>query len=198
MFKGDIRAIIPQISMSGGTMIALSCRQIMMGKQSNLGPIDPQFGGIACQAVLDEFELAKKEIKQNPHSAILWQTIISKYHPTFLIACKQSIEWASKIAKDALLNNMHAKDPSKIGKILEVFANHSMQKSHARHISVSECKEAGLEIIEMENDNNLQDLILTTHHAFMHSFANSTAIKIVENQLGTVYVEVMNMPQSNK
>ena len=198
MFTGDIRAIIPQISMSGGTMIALSCRQIMMGKQSNLGPIDPQFGGIACQAVLDEFELAKKEIKQNPHSAILWQTIISKYHPTFLIACKQSIEWASKIAKDALLKNMHAKDPSKIGKILEVFANHSMQKSHARHISVSECKEAGLEIIEMEIDNDLQDLILTTHHAFMHSFANSTAIKIVENQLGTAYVEVMSMPQQNQ
>ena len=119
MFNGNIRAIIPQISMSGGTMIALSCKEIMLGKQSNLGPIDPQMNGIACQAVLDEFELAKKEIKENPHAAILWQTIISKYHPTFLIACKQSIEWATKIAKDALLKNMYAKDPSKIGKILD-------------------------------------------------------------------------------
>jgi ATP-dependent protease ClpP protease subunit len=198
MFDGDIRAIIPQISMSGGTMIALSCRQIMMGKQSNLGPIDPQLAGVACQAVLDEFELAKKEIKQNPHSAILWQTIISKYHPTLLIACQQSIEWATKIAKEALAKNMHSKDTSKIGKILEVFANHSMQKSHARHISVSECKEAGLSIVEMEIDNDLQDLILTTHHAFMHSFANSPAIKIVENQLGTAYVETMSVPPTNQ
>lgn len=31
MFRSDIRAIIPQISMSAGTMIALSCKTIMMG-----------------------------------------------------------------------------------------------------------------------------------------------------------------------
>lgn len=189
MFDGDIRAIIPQISMSGGTMLALSCKEIMLGKQSNLGPIDPQMGGIACQAVLDEFELAKKEVKQSPTSGILWQTIISKYHPTFLIACKQAIEWASKIAEDALLKNMCAEDPSKISRILEVFANHSKQKSHARHISISECKDAGLKVIEMENDHDLQDLILTTHHAFMHTFTHSKAIKIVENQLGVAYIE---------
>ncbi|HRK26720.1 MAG TPA: hypothetical protein PK239_05445 [Chitinophagales bacterium] len=189
MFNGNVRAIIPQICMSGGTMIALACRQIMMGKQSNLGPIDPQIGGVACQAVLDEFEQAKREIKQNPHSAILWQTIISKYHPTFLIACKQSIEWAAKIAKEALAKNMCKNNPQKIGGILDVFANHSIQKSHARHISLSECKSAGLEIVDMEMDNDLQDAILTTHHAFMHSITMSTAIKIVENQLGVAYVE---------
>lgn len=195
MFNGNIRAIIPQISMSGGTMIALACRQIIMGKQSNLGPIDPQIGGVACQAVLDEFEQAKREIKQQPHSALLWQTIISKYHPTFLIACKQSIEWASKIAEEALAKNMCAEDKSRIGRILEVFANHSMQKSHARHISVSECRLAGLEIIEMELDNELQNSILTTHHAFMHSFTLSPAIKIVENQIGVAYVEYLSMQQ---
>ena len=45
-----MRAFIPQISMSAGTMIAMSCREIIMGEQSSLGPIDPQMGGIACQA----------------------------------------------------------------------------------------------------------------------------------------------------
>jgi len=35
---GDIRAIIPQLAMSAGTMIAMSCRTIVMGKQSSLGP----------------------------------------------------------------------------------------------------------------------------------------------------------------
>lgn len=85
MFGKNIRAIIPQISMSAGTLIALSCKEIMMGKQSNLGPIDPQMGGVPCQAVLDEFEQAKKDIKVNPSSAPLWQVIVSKYHPTFLV-----------------------------------------------------------------------------------------------------------------
>ncbi len=195
MFNGNIRAIIPQISMSGGTMIALSCSQIMMGKQSNLGPIDPQMGGVACQAVLDEFEMAKKEIKQNPHSAILWQTIISKYHPTFLIACKQAIDWATTIAREALVKNMHNGESAKVDKVLSVFANHSVQKSHARHISLNECKDAGLNIIDMESDNELQDLILTCHHAFMHTLAISSAIKIVENHLEIAYVEQVIVPQ---
>jgi hypothetical protein len=45
----------------------------------------------------------------------------------------------------------------------------------------------------MENDNYLQDLILTAHHAFMHTFSNSPATKIIENHLGIAYME--NLPQ---
>jgi len=72
MFGNDIRAIIPQISMSAGTMIALSCKSIMMGRQSNLGPIDPQMGGIACLGVLAEFQRAKDEVKEDQSSYLSW------------------------------------------------------------------------------------------------------------------------------
>lgn len=37
IFGNNIRAFIPQIAMSAGTMIALSCKEIVMGKQSNIG-----------------------------------------------------------------------------------------------------------------------------------------------------------------
>lgn len=195
MFSGNVRAIVPQISMSGGTMLALSCKSIMMGKQSNLGPIDPQMGGVACQAVIDEFEYAKRDIKSNPHSAILWQSIISKYHPTFLIACRQAIDWSEKIAKNALLQNMCSDSVDSVDKILKVFSDHSIQKSHSRHISMQECKEAGVAIIEMEADNTLQDMILTAHHAFMHTMTHTNAVKIVENHLGVAYIE--NIAQKN-
>ena len=36
MFGTDIRAVVPQIAMSAGTMIACACREILMGKHSNL------------------------------------------------------------------------------------------------------------------------------------------------------------------
>ncbi len=42
VFKNDIRAIVPQLAMSAGTMIALSTKEIWMGLYSNLGPIDPK------------------------------------------------------------------------------------------------------------------------------------------------------------
>ncbi len=53
-FPGNIRAIVPQIAMSGGTMIACSCQAIVMGKQSNLGPIDPQLRGLPAYGVIAE------------------------------------------------------------------------------------------------------------------------------------------------
>ncbi|XOV92525.1 MAG: S49 family peptidase [Bacteroidota bacterium] len=189
MFDNDIRAIIPQISMSAGTIIALSCKEIIMGKQSNLGPIDPQIGGVACQAVLDEFESAKKDIRSNPSAIPLWQSIIGKYHPTFLGKCKQSIDWSESLVREWLMINMCKGDKDKANKITKEFADHSTQKTHARHISIDKCKKAGLNILDMEDDNDLQDLILTAHHAFMHTFSSTNAIKIVENQLGTAYVE---------
>jgi ATP-dependent protease ClpP protease subunit len=189
MFDGDIRAIIPQIAMSAGTMIALSCTEIIMGKQSNLGPIDPQMGGVACQSVLDEFQQALEDVKTNPSAAALWQVIISKYHPTFLGACKNSIEWSEKLVGEWLSKNMCKGDEKLSKKVLKEFGDHKENKSHARHISTERCKEIGLNILDMESDPDLQDLILTIHHSYMHTFSHSTATKIVENQLGIAYIE---------
>lgn len=38
----DIDVLIPTYAMSAGTMIALGCDRIIMGRQSQLGPTDPQ------------------------------------------------------------------------------------------------------------------------------------------------------------
>lgn len=189
MFDGNIRAIIPQLAMSAGTMIALSCSQIVMGKQSNLGPIDPQMGGVACQAVLDEFKQAVADVTANPAAAPLWQSIISKYHPTFLGACKNAIEWSEKLVGTWLAEHMCRGNKELEQQVLKEFGDHKENKSHARHISTERCKEMGLNILEMETDQELQELILTTHHAYTHTFARSSATKIVENHMGVAYVE---------
>lgn len=196
MFGKNIRVIVPQISMSAGTMIALASKEIIMGKHSNLGPIDPQMGGLACQAVLDEFEQAKNDIKQNPNAAALWQVIIGKYHPTFLGACKQAIEWSEKMVSEWLLYNMCDGNKDKVKKIIDIFANHTIQKSHARHISKKECEGVGLKIVDLESNQDFQDAVLTTHHAFMHTFLNTYCVKIIENNYGIAYLE-QYAPQSN-
>ena len=194
IFDKDIRVIVPQLSMSAGTMIALCSKEIVMGKHSNLGPIDPQIGGLACQAILDEFEQAKNDIKSNPHAAPLWQSIIGKYHPTLLGACKQAIEWSEKMVEAWLKENMCSRDKSKVKEILKTFADHRKQKSHARHISRKECTEVGLNIVELENNQNMQEYVLTTHHAFLHTFGNTSAVKIIENHDGIAYIE-QSVPQ---
>ena len=145
--------------------------------------------------VLDEFEQAKNDIKTNPSSAPLWQAIISKYHPTFIGTCRNAIDWSDKLAEEWLLRNMFEGNPTKAKRVLKDFSDHKMNKSHARHISKEKCREIGLSVIDMETDNDLQDLILTAHHAFMHTFSQSPAVKIVENHLGIAYVEKIQMIQ---
>lgn len=61
--------------------------------------------------------------------------------------------------------------------------DHDNTLSHARHISIEEAEKL-LNIVRLENDDELQDIVLTVHHSFMHTFANSLAIKIVENHQG--------------
>ena len=141
IFNGNIRAFIPQISMSAGTMIAMSCKEIVMGEQSSLGPIDPQMGGIACQAVVDEFKRAVEEVSKNPAALGLWQAIISKYHPTFLTACENAITWSAKLAEQWLKEVNPKID---FDKIKNVFLNHNNSYSHSRHMSKQDCKDAGL------------------------------------------------------
>lgn len=74
-FEENIRTIVPQISMSGGTMLACAGREIVMGLHSNLGPIDPQFGSLPAIALLAEFERAATEVAADPKRALVWQPI---------------------------------------------------------------------------------------------------------------------------
>jgi len=43
-YPGKVRAIIPLYSMSGGSLLALSCKELLMTPNACLGPIDPQLG----------------------------------------------------------------------------------------------------------------------------------------------------------
>ena len=58
----NIRVIVPHMAMSAGTMIACSAKEIIMGKESSLGPIDPQYRNVPAEGVIDEFNRAVKEI----------------------------------------------------------------------------------------------------------------------------------------
>jgi hypothetical protein len=45
-YPGHIRAIVPLYSMSGGSLLALSCGELLMSPNASLGPIDPQLGSL--------------------------------------------------------------------------------------------------------------------------------------------------------
>jgi ClpP class serine protease len=138
MFDKDIRVIVPQLAMSAGTMIACSAKEIVLGKQSSLGPIDPQIGGVPAHGVLSEFDMAVRSIKAEPASTPLWQQIVSRYHPSFLQECTQAIAWSHQMVKGWLVENMFGSDASRetvAEKIVNYLGDHEQTATHARHLS---------------------------------------------------------------
>lgn len=211
VFNNDIRAFVPQISMSGGTMIAIACKEIVMGKQSNIGPIDPQYGGMSCSGIIDEFKQAAQDIASDKAYIPLWGAIIAKYHPTFIGDCQHAVDMAKDIARNWLLDNMLSGEANRVAIADNIIANlgsHSATKTHSRHIHIDECEKMGLKVARLEElgpkeareeCDDLQDCVLTIHHAYMHTFTNSTAVKIIENHTGKAMIRNRNVsPETRK
>lgn len=193
MFGGDIRAIIPQLAMSAGTMIACACKEIVMGKQSSLGPIDPQFGNLPAHGVVEEFKRAHQEIQADPTKIPIWQPIIAKYHPTLIGECEKAIQWSNDMVREWLSRGMLAGTngaEAKAEEIVKELADHALMKSHARHLSAQKCRNIGLKVSMLEDDQKLQEAVLTVHHACIHTLASTPAFKLIENQHGIAYIQI--------
>lgn len=199
IFGKNIRVFVPQMAMSAGTMIALSSKEIVLGKQSNLGPIDPQYGGMSCAGIIEEFDEALAAVSKDASAAKIWGLIIQKYHPTFIGDCRKAISWSESIVKTWLMENMFESYDDKderAQRVIETLSSHDKTFSHSRHIHIDELKKLGLNIIELEGLDNrrikgckdLQDCVLTIHHAYMHSLSQSNAIKIIENHKGSAMI----------
>lgn len=198
MFSNNIRAIVPQIAMSAGTMIALACKEVIMGKHSNLGPIDPQYGGLAAHGVIEEFERAKEEIQQTPILAHVWQPILAKYTPTLIGECEKAIAWSKEMTKEWLKSCMfegEADAATKADRIINELGDHILTKSHARHISIQRAEELGIKVIKLEDDPRLQDAVLSVHHSCIHTLTSTPAIKIIENHKGTAFIQTIILRQ---
>jgi hypothetical protein len=197
MFGKDIRAVVPHIAMSAGTMIACSCKKIVMAKHSQLGPTDPHISGIPAAGVAEEFKRACAEIRKDPSVLPLWQVIIGQYHPTFLSACENAVKRASEFVAAELERVMLDGKPSAkttANRIVKKLNDYSGNKGHDRPIHIAECREMGLDVDALEDDNKFQDLVLTVHHCYMHAFTGSRAYKIIENHNGVATIKQLVDP----
>jgi hypothetical protein len=140
-----IRAVVPISAMSAATMMALSCDEILMGRHSQLGPIDPQFTLITpdgprsapAQAILDQFERAKQECAQSPQALAAWLPILRSYGPGLLSKCLTAQEAAEETVAVAMQHYMFrdlqpAEAQQRAQDIAGWFNSHKTHRSHGR------------------------------------------------------------------
>lgn len=191
MFGTTISAIVPHIAMSAGTMIACGAKEIIMGKQSCLGPTDPHVNGLAAIGVLAEVDRAIQEIKAEPLRQIIWQQVFGKYPPAFILNCERAVAGARVMVKEWLKQNMlssNSNPENAAEETIKQLMDYGGTSGHNHHFLLDKCKAMGLCIVELEGDQSLQDAVLSVHHAFMATFTRSNSIKIVENSMAATWV----------
>ncbi|HNY62747.1 MAG TPA: serine protease [Bacteroidales bacterium] len=193
-----IRIIIPQAAMSAGTMLACSADIIVMGKQSSIGPIDPQFilqtavgvQSIPAHAILEQFKRAQEDCSTNPKNLNSWLPMLSQYGPALLVRCQDQIDFGKELVGDWLKSFMFKDEGDEIpDKIAEYLSNHGNFKTHGKHINIIKAMEIGLKIEQLESNQDFQDKVLSAFHATMHSFGSTNTAKIIANQNGNCYIK---------
>lgn len=201
----DIRVIVPHMAMSAATMIACGANKIVMGKHSFLGPIDPQiqiatpagngvvFRMVPAQAILEQFDQAKKECKDHTNLAA-WLPMLGQYGPDLLVQCEHASQLSQELVGDWLQKYMFVNEKdakTKAKGIAAWLGEHNNFMSHGRHLPRNVLESKGLKIEHLENDQVLQDLVLSVFHAVSHTFNGNPAVgKIIENHMGKAFVRM--------
>lgn len=206
-----VRAIVPLQAKSATTMIALGCDEIVMGKHSELGPIDPQIGipvpggyrFAPAYEILRDFDRAKQQIGKDVKVLPAWTPIPHSYAGGLIDVCHRQIAFSRDVVSGWLQRYMLAHEdtgipPDQRKDVADDLAGYFISeesydrfREHGRPIRFEELEgKQGLRVRRLEDDQALQDAVLSVYHALDLTFGNRPAIKIVENHRGRGHVRL--------
>ena len=191
-----IETIVPVYAMSGGTMIALGSELVVMGRQSQLGPIDAQMplttGFVSASSIIGQFNITKAEISEDHSAALVWGPILQAMGPSLLQQAQNAVALGQQMAEQWLETYMFkdSDDPKGIAtQIAAYFNSEEVHLNHGRRIGVEECAAVGLKIERLEADQGFQDDVLSVYHLLTIAFEQSPAVKVMRNQHGRSWIK---------
>lgn len=192
----DFELIVPAIAMSAGTMISLAGDRIVMGRPSQLGPIDAQLpvGGryVSARAIVDQFDRAKEEIGEDVALAHLWAPILTSLGPALLQEAQNALDYGESMVARWLTAHMFSGRPEagQLGtKAARFFNDAGVHKSHGRRIDRDEAREHGIDVEDLEASQELQEAVLTSYHLMTIAFEQSLTAKLFWSDLGASWIK---------
>lgn len=205
-----IEVIVPTLAMSAGTMISLAADLIVMGRQSQLGPIDPQMpiGGraISARAVVEQFQRAREDIVGRPETgapgdllmAHVWAPVLATIGPALLQEAQNALDYSERMVAGWLATYMFAGQDEaqrKGDEIAAYFNDATQHKSHGRRLDREEARGVGVVVEDLEDSQELQEEVLTLYHLMTIAFQNSVAAKMLEGTTGGRWVKNWASPE---
>lgn len=156
------RVVVPSWAKSAGTVIALSAEKIVLGVNSELGPIDPQWG---TSNGMIPGELIAKDTSFPQHIRDM---------------ANLSVERNRRLAKQLLMNGMmKGTAESEVDKVLAKISSTNGYLSHGAVIDHSEALSVGLSVDYLEPNDGLWKRIWLLYCLYEYDTK--------QNQLGKVF-----------
>lgn len=191
-----IRAIVPNMAMSAATMMACASDEIVLARHSTLGPTDPQMAIrtntgesrlVPAHALKRDFDAAKATKSQPEYAA--WAPILGQYPPGLLAQCESALKLTKRLMTTWLKEYMFKGDKRaahKAARVAKFFAD-DKHFTHGRPLMRDQLKEEGLKIVDLEDEQKLQDLVMSVYHATTHTLGGTLAAKIIDCHEGKGY-----------
>ena len=199
-----IEVVVPYLAMSGGAMISLAGDLLLLGKQSQLGPIDPQFlidnKVYSARAIQEGFGRAREDIEKDTRLAHLWAPILQNMGPSLVLEADKHLKYSQELVANWLYERMlrgttdKEERRARAATIAAYFnaestGDHGQVHVHGQRIGAEKLDELGLRLEFLEDDQSLQDDVLTAYHLMTLIFEKSNAFKFIASDKGKMWVK---------
>lgn len=197
-----VEVIVPYLAMSGGAMITLAGNLVILGRQSQLGPIDPQFSIgnkiHSARAIQEGFGRAKKDILEDTKLGHLWAPILQSMGPSLIVEAEKTLQYSRELVGKWLSERMFAdveneeEREKKVNNIARYFNAEDTEDGgqihvHGQRIGFRKLEELGVNVELLEKSQRLQTAVLTAYHLMTLIFENSPTSKFIASDKGKMW-----------
>lgn len=175
--KMDLRVIVPRRAKSNGTVIAFCGKAIMMGGDSELGPIDPFVSGIPA-----DFIRKAGPALGNPLLVLTAESAMS-----------QTRKLASQLLSDGMLKGI---SEIKLNALLDKLASRDVYHSHGAVIDATEAESIGLKIEKCDSVNPLWKKLWLLRSMYSYDCQVHRYSKIFEGKTISCPIAVVPTPST--
>ena len=157
----DVRVVVPRRAKSNGTVIAFCGSSIVMGLDSELGPIDPHLNNMPCDFIVK----------------------IEGIDPLVLLSAQAGIQQTKKLASQLLKAKMlKDKDEAHVDVIVQRLASRDQYHSHGSVIDASEAMKLGLSVELLPPDDPMWQQLWLLRTMYSHDCLARGYSKVFESE----------------
>lgn len=159
----DLRLIVTHAAKSNGTVLGLAAKSIVMGAQSELGPIEPHLMGIPC-SIISEARIEKENFV---------------FHMNGKFALQQTKSLAERLLREGMFKG---KPEPEIQALVHKLASRDAYFSHGSVIDHREAAALGLKIEYLAHDDPVWQRLWLLHCMFEYDCNKNGLLKVFEGR----------------